>query len=395
MKKSNLMPSVVLGCICLAVALLLSVINMFTAPIIAQRQSDAANKALLEVLPNGKDFKEIEITSSYPSIVKKGWTADGGSVFQMEVIGYASGLVIMCGVDAEGKIAGVKHIASNETFGAEGELNGAYTSKKDTIDSLEMILSASASKGAPLTSQAYYDAIKAALQSALIAGGADIDTRTPEEILQDNCNAALGTTDLTFTKWFATEALVGVDKVYETDGGLVFIIGEVFVGVNSGGEIVTADVSEDNTATVNAAYTAITESTPQDVVIPEGLEKKIASIKVTTSGNYVIEAYGDGYGIKGGNQYHPASGEQIKVKICISGTGVIIDSITTYEKETPDIGGKLLKDPSFYEAYVGKTSDDYTNVENVSTVTLTSKGYKNALKNAFEAYELLTEGGNE
>jgi hypothetical protein len=169
----------------------------------------------------------------------------------------------------------------------------------------------------------------------------------------------------------------------------------VFVGVNSGGEIVTADVSEDNTATVNAAYTAITESTPQDVVIPEGLEKKIASIKVTTSGNYVIEAYGDGYGIKGGNQYHPASGEQIKVKICISGTGVIIDSITTYEKETPDIGGKLLKDPSFYEAYVGKTSDDYTNVENVSTVTLTSKGYKNALKNAFEAYELLTEGGNE
>jgi Na+-translocating ferredoxin:NAD+ oxidoreductase RnfG subunit len=386
---------VVLGCICLAVALLLSVINMFTAPIIAQRQSAAANEALLEVLPNGKDFKEIEITSSYPSIVKKGWTADGGSVFQMEVIGYASGLVIMCGVDAEGKIAGVKHIASNETFGAEGELNGAYTSKKDTIDSLEMILSASASKGAPLTSQAYYDAIKAALQSALIAGGADIDTRTPEEILQDNCNAALGTTDLTFTKWFATEALVGVDKVYETDGGLVFIIGEVFVGVNSGGEIVTADVSEDNIATVNAAYTAITESTPQDVVIPEGLEKKIASIKVTTGGNYVIEAYGDGYGIKGGNQYHPASGEQIKVKICISGTGVIIDSITTYEKETPDIGGKLLKDPSFYEAYVGKTSDDYTNVENVSTVTLTSKGYKDALKNAFAAYELLTEGGNE
>jgi hypothetical protein len=301
----------------------------------------------------------------------------------------------MCGVDAEGKIAGVKHIASNETFGAEGELNGAYTSKKDTIDSLEMILSASASKGAPMTSQAYYDAIKAALQSALIAGGADIDTRTPEEILQDNCNAALGTTDLTFTKWFATEALVGVDKVYETDGGLVFIIGEVFVGVNSGGEIVTADVSEDNIATVNAAYTAITESTPQDVVIPEGLEKKIASIKVTTGGNYVIEAYGDGYVIKGGNQYHPASGEQIKVKICISGTGVIIDSITTYEKETPDFGGKLLKDPSFYEAYVGKTSDDYTNVENVSTVTLTSKGYKNALKNAFEAYELLTEGGNE
>ena len=386
------MPSVVLGCICLAVALLLSLVNMFTAPVIEAAQNAAANAALLEVLPEGKNFEEIEITPDYPSVVTAGYKADGGYVFRMSVVGYKPGLVIMCGIDSDGRIVGVKHIQSSETYGMEPELNGVYIG--DTLDSAELILATGATSSSK-TSKAYFDAIKAALQSAIIASGGSVDVRTPEQILQDNCNAALGTEGKTFTKWFATEALVGVDKVYETDGGLVFIIGEVFVGVNSSGEIVTADVSEDNTATVNAAYTAVTASTLEDVVIPEGLEKKIASIKVTTSGNYVIEAYGDGYGIKGGNQYHPASGEQIKVKICISGTGVVIDSITTYENETPDFGGKLLKDPSFYEAYVGKTSDDYTNVENISGATLTSKGYKDALKNAFAAYELLTEGGNE
>ena len=41
MKKSNWMPSLVLGCICIVVALLLSVVNMVTAPIIEAAQSAA------------------------------------------------------------------------------------------------------------------------------------------------------------------------------------------------------------------------------------------------------------------------------------------------------------------------------------------------------------------
>ena len=49
MKKSNLMPSIVLGCICLVAALLLSVVNKFTAPIIAKRQSEAANSAFAQI----------------------------------------------------------------------------------------------------------------------------------------------------------------------------------------------------------------------------------------------------------------------------------------------------------------------------------------------------------
>ena len=135
--------------------------------------------------------------------------------------------------------------------------------------------------------------------------------------------------------------------------------------------------------------------TTETVEIPEEFATKIASILVTNNGDYIIEAYGDGYGIKGGNKYHPASGKQIVVMFCISSTGEIIDSICTFEEETPDFGGKLLKDHSFYEAYEGKTQDNYSDVPNASGATLTSKGYKDALKKAFEVFENLTEGGNQ
>ena len=41
MKKSNIMPSVVLGAVCLIVALLLSLINSVTAPLIEEAQNAA------------------------------------------------------------------------------------------------------------------------------------------------------------------------------------------------------------------------------------------------------------------------------------------------------------------------------------------------------------------
>lgn len=171
MKKSNLLPAIVLSSICVVVALLLAVVNTFTAPEIAKNKKEKEIKALQEVLPAGTYFDPIDITDAYPDVITGGYKSDAGFVFKAEVKGYKPGLTIMVGVDNEGKIAGVKHTASKETFGVESELNSAYTEKKDSLESLEMILSASASKGAPMTAGAYYTAIDAALEAALIASG--------------------------------------------------------------------------------------------------------------------------------------------------------------------------------------------------------------------------------
>ena len=55
----NLKSVAVLVAICTVVALLLAVTNQFTAPIIEKQQSEAANAALLEIMPNGTGFEEI------------------------------------------------------------------------------------------------------------------------------------------------------------------------------------------------------------------------------------------------------------------------------------------------------------------------------------------------
>ena len=411
------MPSIVLGSICLIVALLLSVVNMFTAPIIAANQNAAANAALLEVLPEGKNFEEMEITSDYPDVVTAGYKADGGYVFRMSVVGYKSGLIIMCGVDSDGKVAGVKHIQSSETYGMETELNGAYTG--DTLDSLELVLATGATANSK-TSRAYYDAIKAALQSYVIACGGSVDTRTPEQILQDNCNAALGTSGVTFTKWFATEVITGIDSVYvaANNGGYVFVIGESFIGVNASGEIVTAGVGTEASVAVSTAYATITASslTELDLSLFEGIDGDIVKkISVTDSGNYVFELSGKGYDSLFEYSSGKISGnpQPIIITLSISNDGKIIDCLTVKHAESSGFGDVCATE-DYYDQYRGKENSDIkvsvtvpdymadqiptdtTDVGAIASATYTTVGYQKAVKAAFAAFEILTaEGGNE
>ena len=183
MKNSKFYPSLVLCSICLVAALLLAVVNMITAPEIEKNQIEAAEKAMLEVLPDGKNFQKIEITSAYPKSVTAGHKADGGYVFQMKVTGKSSGLVIMCGIDDDGRVVGTKVIASKETpsyvekvfpnvEGTDGKYNGM------NLEGFDPYLVS----GATITSKAYGEAIKAALQSAAIARAAD--SASPEHITE-------------------------------------------------------------------------------------------------------------------------------------------------------------------------------------------------------------------
>lgn len=287
MKKSNLMPAIVLGCICLIAALMLSAVNMFTEPKIAENKKKAEIKALQEVLPEGTYFDPIEITEFYPSVIKSGYKSDAGFVFKAEVTGYQSGLIIMVGIDNEGKIAGVKHTSTKETFGVENELNNAYTNKHDTVESLEMILSASASKGAPMTSAAYHKAVEAALEAADLASGRK-----------------------------APESYAGIE-----------------------------------------------------------------SVVINGDGNYVFVAYGNGY-------------NKITVEVVISPDGKIVSTKTLAHTETPEYGGKVLDNPSFYDKFIGVVKNTLGGVENSAGATLTSNGYKEAINNAFAAFEIIkAEGG--
>ncbi len=168
MLKSKLMPTAVLSAICICVVAILAVVNIFTAPAIQANREAKVQQALLEVMPDGGVFDEMSDISDLPEqVVAVYESSNDGYVFQLEVTGYKSGLVIMCGVNAEGKVTGAKYIQSGETLGAEKELGAKYVGKNSSdYESVDTI------SGATLTCKGYKQAIGAALKSfEILTGG--------------------------------------------------------------------------------------------------------------------------------------------------------------------------------------------------------------------------------
>ena len=348
--------------------------------------------ALKAVMPEGEGFEEVDIsTVQLPAAITAVYreTSGKGYVFEATVKGFADGLVILCGIDADGKIVGSMVSSSNETWNQEGTLDGQYNGQ--TVDTAELIIAAGATANSA-TSKGYFAAIEASLQASVIMGGGEVDLRDPAQILNDNCNAALGTEGKTFTKWFAVEALEGVDALYVAEGvdGAVAQIGEVFVGVNADGQAIAGEgIDAEASAKAEAAYAVYAASKLIEIEKPEGADKNVLAVWKTASGNYVFELQAAGYGITG--DHYIASGEHIKLMVAISADGKIISTLTTYQNETPNFGD-VCATPEYYEQFNGTDADSYASVENVAGATMTTSAYKKAVGLAFTTFELITGG---
>ena len=389
--KKSIQSTLVLVCICAVISLILAATNAITAPIIAKNQSAAASEALLVVMPDGRDFTSVDLsTYTLPATVTEAWTeAGGGYVITLNTTGYSSGMIIMCGIRADGTVSGATCLSSGETLGYEKtfgenfkELNAESVATVDTVT------------GATRTTSAYRAAVQDALNAAIILGGGSVDIRTEEEILADALNEALPAGEGKFTKVFLTEVLEGIDAVYAADNGRghVCVIGEQFVAVDENGTVLSAvDPAVSENASAQIAKLAASTLTDLDLTAYADLPGTLVAAQKTASGNYVLEIKGAGYGINGGNEYHPASGEYILIRVSMTAQGQIIDCLTVSQKETDGIGS-VCADESFYGQFVGKTEETYEQIDAISGATMTTNGYKKAILRAFEAVKIL-EGG--
>ena len=179
----------------------------------------------------------------------------------------------------------------------------------------------------------------------------------------------------------------GIDAVYTADNGKgsVYVIGEEFIPVDESG-------STDNEA-VAAAHAILTATVTEDVDITafEGLPTALISAKKTATGNYILEIKGAGYGINGGDDYHPASGEYIIIRVSLTKEGKIIDCLTVSQSESKGFGDACANE-SFYGQFDGKTEADFGEIDAISGATLTTNGYKKAIERAFACVKIL-EGG--
>ena len=389
--KKSIQSTLVLICICAAVSLMLAVTNAITAPIIEENQSAAANEALLVVMPDGRDFVSVDLSSyTLPATVTEAWSeAGGGYVITLNTTGYSSGMVIMCGIRADGTVSGATCLSSGETLGYEKTFGASFTGLN-----AEGVAAVDTISGATRTTAAYRGAVQDALNAAIILGGGSVDIRTEEEILADALSEALPAGEGKFTKVFLTETAEGIDAIYAADNGRghVCVIGEQFIAVDENGSVLTAtDAALGETAAAQVAKQSASTLTNLDLSAYADLPSALISAQKTASGNYVLEIKGAGYGINGGNEYHPASGEYIIIRLSMTAQGQIIDCLTVSQKETDGIGS-VCADESFYGQFVGKTEQTYEQIDAISGATMTTNGYKKAILRAFEAVKIL-EGG--
>ena len=123
--KNIVKPILVLTLICLAVALLLAVVNYVAAPIIAEATAEAERKARSEALPGATEFSEVDLKgyADLPESVVSCYRDDagGGYVFLVKGAGYggkSNPITLLVGIKPDGKIAGIKITdVSGETAG--------------------------------------------------------------------------------------------------------------------------------------------------------------------------------------------------------------------------------------------------------------------------------------
>lgn len=387
MAKKYLKSIISLTLIIAVVTALMAVTNYFTAPIIAENESASANEALLVVYPNGEGFEAVDITQyELPDSVRAAYSEKtGGYVFQMEVTGYSSGMMVMCGIDAEGNVVGATCLASSETLGEEKIYGDKVVGTNlDTIDGVATVA------GATKTTSAYKTAVKDALNAFVILNGGSVDLRSEEEILNDSLSAVLPQAEGKFTKWFMIEKLDGVSAVYIADNGTgaVYVVDENMIAVGEDGKVIS-EATDDVKATVEAAAKLVAKANTKEIDLEkyEDMPKGILKAHKTNTGNYVFEVRASGFGINGDAYSHP-SGEYIYITVSVTADGEIIDCLTTAQSESKGYGDACANE-DFYGQFDGKTEETYKDIDGISGATVTTNGYKKAIGRVFEALSLL------
>lgn len=116
--KERAMPAIVLGAICLAVALVIGLVNLVAAPIIERAKKEAISESLRVVMPDGS-FDESLPLDGMPETVTGVYKDEnrGGHVVTLSTTkGYTGKPInLTVGVDLNGKITGAIITATEET----------------------------------------------------------------------------------------------------------------------------------------------------------------------------------------------------------------------------------------------------------------------------------------
>ena len=400
----NIKPTLVLSCICMAVALILSAINMVTGPIIEAQRAAAANGALIEVMPDGTGFEEIDISAlGLPEAITNAYkeTSGKGYVFRVTSTGYKPGMVIMVGINAEGKITGTKCLETQDTFGKEPQIDNTYIDQSIADFVPNMIA------GATMTSIGYRDAVNTALQSFVLASGGKLD---PAIALEGKiAELAPG-----FTTPAAIEASGSFKKILKAsnDAGFAYISSDgenaFLTLVSATGGCAVFDAEGNNVTDAHAelateakAHAAANQKSYSDTLTTKittyfADASEIAPVETTSFGTIVSALGFKSNGAEYYAFYSKSMGfQQMDVYVILDANGAIakIDA-KTFIFEEEYFNNFAGMDASAYKAgFEGLTIDTFTGEQAViATATKTSDAMKQSTADAFAAFNSIKGG---
>ena len=175
MKKAILVPTIALFIICLVSTALLALANNVTAPIIEELAVKTEIESRSEVLDSAETFAEKSDNDiNYVVGLDKNGN-EVGMVFTTTAKSYGGEIIVMTGVDMEGKITGVKLLQITDTPGLgmnadKPEFKNKFIGMSDEIKILKNSANAAnneidALSGATISSNAVAEAVNKALDS--------------------------------------------------------------------------------------------------------------------------------------------------------------------------------------------------------------------------------------
>lgn len=156
-------PIIVLVAICIVVSGLLALTNSVTAPIIDEQTAAAAQATRLELMPNAKEFTELECDVAN---VKSVYKDNGGSGYVIAAVGkgYKGDVTVTVALNNDGSVIAIKVDSSGETPNVGTKtMNEDFTSRFAGLS--ESASDVQPVSGASVSSKAVKSAVNSAFEA--------------------------------------------------------------------------------------------------------------------------------------------------------------------------------------------------------------------------------------
>lgn len=412
--KSGIKSVIVLTSICLITTLLVALTNHFTAPVIQKNKADAANQSLVQVLEGAKNFDKLEKPADAPGSVQDIYMETSGLGYAVTVsvtTSYSkSPMLYTVGVSGEGVITGIVITNYGETkdFGKD-TYPETYLGMDSALNGAELVAGVTYSSTA--FKQGIEDVFAVLIKMDLIKAGEKSEAQKIKELLDKLIPGALNDSgagsfkDYTVPDWAQSgyEAANGTGYILVSKDGTVYTVnpfGKVKAYDTDGKDI--TDKAQNLTDAAGAVPNLSGEKQEADTKALKKLAGDASAFTTavidtvsTVTNAFVIDAEGEtlygfvcrpiGYN-NGVMTVYGILDSEGKIK------EIKISEIILYSQYYDDYE---LDEDAYTEGLKGKDGSTLSDEDTlISGATISGNAVNKALKDMFEAYGRITEGGN-